>query len=326
MWDAIIITPFVNILLFIYTVFFKDFGLAIIIFTILIRLVTYPLFAQQMKGTAAMQDLQKDKRYLEMQEKYKGDKEKLAQEQMKLYRELGINPFASCLPTLIQFPIIIGLYQSITSTLASTPLDMLSLARHIYPWLISFISKIPLIGVDTLIPLNSRFLWMADLSQPERLSVLGIEIPVLAIIVVISTYMQSKVMTPPTTNPNDQSAGMMKAMNLYMPFFMGWLALTLSAGLSVYFVASNVIGIVQYMLMGKANWHNLLPSFKMPSLGSLTGQSTVRAKPDRIAYPPVKNDSNKGATLRSSSSKPAPKPATSNKNLPPIKPKRKKQP
>jgi YidC/Oxa1 family membrane protein insertase len=315
MWDAIIITPFVNALLFIYTLVFSNFGLAIILFTILIRLVTYPLFAQQMKGASAMQDLQKDKRYLDMQAKYKDDKEKLAQEQMKLYRELGINPFASCLPTIIQFPIIIGLYQSITSTLASTPLDLLTLQRHIYPGFLK---------VASLIPLNSRFLWMPDLSQPERMAVLGFEIPVLAVIVVITTYMQSKVMMPVSTNPNDQSAGMMKAMNLYMPFFMGWLALTLSAGLSIYFVASNVIGIAQYMLMGKANWSNLIPTFKMPSFSAPSNKPAVRARPDRSVYPPVKSDTDRASSSRTDGSSKLPsKPSTSQKNLPPIKPSRK---
>ena len=125
MWESLIITPFINVLLFIYTLVWNNFGIAIILFTILIRLVTFPLSRSQLKGAAAMQDLQKDKRYIDMQKKYKGDKEKLAQEQMKLYKELGINPLSSCLPTIIQFPIIIGLYQSIIRSLASTPMQLL---------------------------------------------------------------------------------------------------------------------------------------------------------------------------------------------------------
>jgi YidC/Oxa1 family membrane protein insertase len=263
MWDAIIITPFVNVLLLIYTLV-HNFGIAIILFTILIRLITYPLFTQQMKSATAMQDLQKDKRWIEMQAKLKDDKEKLAQEQMKLYRELGINPFGSCLPTIIQFPIIIGLYQSIIRTLASTPLDLLTLVRHIYPGLIK---------VASTIPLNNRFLWM-DLGQPERLYVLGFGIPVLAVVVVATTYLQSKLMTPPPSSPNDQSAQISKAMNLYMPFLMGWLAYSLSSGLSLYFVASNVVGIAQYMAMGRANWRNIIPSFSFG--GSKPAQSDVK--------------------------------------------------
>ena len=69
---------------------------------------------------------------------------------MRIYKERGINPFASCLPTLIQFPIIIGLYQSIIHALAATPLGLLQLARSIYPFM----------NAAQLIPLNSKFLWM----------------------------------------------------------------------------------------------------------------------------------------------------------------------
>jgi YidC/Oxa1 family membrane protein insertase len=251
MWDSLIINPFVNVLLWINQTV-GSFGIAIILFTILIRLITYPLTVQQIKGTTAMQDLQKDKRYLEMQVKYKNDKEKLAQEQMALYKELGVNPLASCLPTLIQFPIIIGLYQALIKALATSPLDLLLLSRHIYPSFLNFAK---------ILPLNSTFLWM-DLSQPERLELgfLPFGIPILAIIVVVTTYMQSKLMTPPPSgNPNDQSAMMGNMMNLYMPFLMGWLALTMASGLALYFVISNVAGILQYALMGKLNWKNLLP-------------------------------------------------------------------
>ena len=107
MWNTIIIEPFINLLLWIYNLV-GNFGVAIILFTLLTKLVLYPFTAKQLKATQAMQELQKNKRYIEIQEKYKGDKEKLAQEQMKLYQELKINPLSSCLPTLIQFPIIIG--------------------------------------------------------------------------------------------------------------------------------------------------------------------------------------------------------------------------
>lgn len=254
MWDAFI-GLFINVLLFIYQLV-GNFGVAIILFTILIRLVTHPLTVQQLKGTKGMQDLQKDKRWLDIQAKYKNDREKLAQEQMKLYKELGINPFASCLPTLIQFPIIIGLYQALIRAMASTPIELLSLTRAIYP---------SLVNVSSVIPLNSNFLWM-DLGQPERLTLafLPFGIPVLAIVVTLTTYIQSKLITPPSGNPGDQAAMMSNMMTLYMPFLMGYLALTLASGLSLYFLVSNVIGILQYALLGQVNWSNLLP-FKKPA-------------------------------------------------------------
>jgi len=268
MWDTLIITPFVNVLLFIYQSAWQNFGIAIILFTILIRLITHPLTVKQLKGTAAMQDLQKDKRWQDMQKKYKDDKEKLAQEQMKLYKELGINPLASCLPTLIQFPLIIGLYQTITQAMATSPLELLQLTKHVYPGFLD---------VGALIPLNSQFLWM-DLGKPDLIQVpfLPFGIPILAIIVVVTTYMQSKLLTPPSTTSGDQGAAMGKAMNLYMPFLMGYLALTLASGLSLYFVVSNVIGIAQYAALGKVDIKNLLP-FRKPN--SLPAGKTTAAKP-----------------------------------------------
>lgn len=262
-WDSLIITPFINVLLFIYNMIGQNFGVAIILFTILIRLITHPLMAKQIKGAQGMQDLQKNEKWLKVQEKYKGDKEKLAQEQMALYKELGINPFASCLPTIIQLPIIFGLYQAIIYAMATTPIDLLNLIRHIYP---------ALLKVETLIPLNNRFLWM-DLSQPERLYIPGIEfgIPVMVVVVVITTYIQGKLIQTPSANPKDQAAAMSGMMNLYMPIFMGYLAYTLSSGLALYFVASNLVGIAQYALLGKGNWANVFPFLK--KVDGKTGKS-----------------------------------------------------
>ena len=245
MWDAII-TVFINVLLYIYDFVGDNFGLAIILFTLLTRLVTYPLNARQMKSTQAMQDLQQSKEWQDIQKKYKNDKEKLAQEQMRIYQEKGVSPFGSCLPTLIQFPIIIALYQSITRSLAVTPLQLLDLSKHITTG-------------AALIPLNRDFLWM-DLSQPERIYILGFGIPLLAIVVAATSYLQTKLMTPTTSaNPNDQSAQMTRMMGLYMPLFMGWLAYSFPSGLAIYFITSNVASIVQYGLMGRLEWRNLLP-------------------------------------------------------------------
>ena len=248
MWDFFI-SIFVNVLIWIYDIVGNNFGLAIILFTILIRIVTWPLNAQQMKGAAAMQELQNDKEWQAIQKKYAKDREKLAQEQMRIYRERGINPFGSCLPTLIQFPIIIALYQSIIRALASTPLDLLKLSR-----------SISLPNVSDLIPLNSKFLWM-DLGRPESVLLFGVGIPTLAVIVAITTYIQAKLTMPPSANPGDQTAAMSNMMSIYMPLLLGYFAITFASGLSVYFITSNILGIVQYAMQGKANWRNLIPGF-----------------------------------------------------------------
>ena len=257
MWNTLIIQPFTNLLLWIYSVLVDipgAFGWAIILFTIAIRAITWPLNAQQLKGAQAMQEFQNDKEWQAIQKKYAKDREKLAQEQMRIYKEKGINPFASCLPTLIQFPIIIGLYQAIIRALASSPLSLLQLARNVYPTL----------SVAALIPLNSRFLWM-DLAQPEgiplpfEVSFLPNGFPLLAIVVAITTYIQSKLTMPASANPGDQSAAMSKTMSIYMPLLLGYFALTFASGLSVYFITSNLLGIFQYAVTGRANWRNLLP-------------------------------------------------------------------
>ena len=243
------ISIFVNVLIWIYDVIGHNFGLAIILFTILIRIVTWPLNAQQMKGAAAMQELQNDKEWQAIQKKYAKDREKLAQEQMRIYRERKISPFSSCLPTLIQFPIIIALYQSITRALGSTPLDLLKLSRSII---------FPFLNVPDLIPLHSKFLWM-DLGRPESIAIFGFAFPTLALIVAVTTYVQAKLTMPATANPNDQSAAMSKMMSIYMPLLLGYFALNFASGLSIYFITSNILGIVQYAMQGKANWRNLLP-------------------------------------------------------------------
>jgi YidC/Oxa1 family membrane protein insertase len=250
-WNTLILDPMINSLIWIYSGLGENFGLAIIVFTILVRLITYPLTASQIKSTRNMQELQKSKKWQDIQKKYKNDREKLAQEQMSLYKEMGVSPFGSCLPTLIQFPIIIGLYQAIIRALAVTPIQLLELTRHLYPFY----------NAAALIPLNNYFLWM-DLSQPEKdygIAIAGFTIPILAILVVGTTFLQSRLMTPPSTT-GEQGANMSRAMNLYMPLFMGYLAYTFPSGLALYFVTSNLVGILQYGIMGRLDWRNLIPS------------------------------------------------------------------
>ncbi len=256
MFDTLIIDPMINTLLYIYDLLSSvpgAFGWAIILFTILIRLITLPLTIKQQQSTQKMQELQQDKRFLKLQEKYKGNRQKLQEEQMKLYQELGINPLSGCLPTLIQLPIIFGLYGAIIRALADTPVALLEFSKHIY----STVSS-------ALIPLQSNFLWM-DLGQPERwkldflagLPIIGDGIPVLAIIVVITTYLQTKLTTPP--QPGSQGSGMTQVMSLYMPLFLGYFAYTLASGLALYFVVSNLLAIAQAAAMGRVDWRSLIP-------------------------------------------------------------------
>ncbi len=265
MWTRFILEPMLNALLWIYAQV-GDFGLAIILFTVLVRLALHPLLKQQTESQEAMMRLQQDPRWKEIQEKYKNDRERLAQEQMKLYRELGVNPFGSCLPLLLQLPIIFGLYEAVMLALANSPAQLLVLVRHLYPFL----------QASQLVPIDRTFLWM-DLARPERLQLpfLPFGIPVLAILVGLTTYLQSKLMTlatKPKSQPqpnwktgqkskakagkgsqqsSDPMESMSKMMNIYMPLFLGYITMTFPAGLGLYFLATNLVSILQYMLLGK---------------------------------------------------------------------------
>ena len=135
-----------------------------------------------------------------------------------------------------------------------------------------------LLGSAALIPLRSQFLWM-DLGQPERLFIPGIPwgIPILTVLVVISTYVQSKMMTPPSNGgPDDQAAMMSGMMNIYMPLFMGFICYSYASGLAVYLLATNLFSIGQYAAMGRLNWRNLLPN---------GNKSTKSATPAAAAKP-----------------------------------------
>jgi YidC/Oxa1 family membrane protein insertase len=246
-WTNVILNPMVNSLLLIYQFLFHNFGIAIIVLTALIRLITMPLTLRQQRSMEKMQEMQRSKRWQDIEKKFKGDKPRIQQEQMKLYRELGVNPFGGCLPLLLQFPIIIGLYQSITRALATVPMQLLELSKHMYPFIPA-----------ALIPLNSHFLWW-DLSQPERVvapELFGFGIPVLTILVVATSYLQTKMTTPPSGD--SQGAQMSKMMSLYMPFLFGFFAYSYAAGLALYFVTTNVMTIAQYAALGKVNWRQVL--------------------------------------------------------------------
>lgn len=274
MWD-LILNPFITVLTLLYQLF-NSSVIAIILFTILIRLLTYPLTAQQTKASKAMAELQPELKKL--QEKYKNDREKLSQEQMRLYREYGVNPLGGCLPLLIQLPIWIGLYQAINHALAATPLQLLDLSgRFLIP------------GLDKLVPLNNVFLGM-DLTQaPTANPIYAMVFPVL---VLITSYVQSKMMTPPAApadadgKPN-QAAAMTQSMTTIMPLMMGMFSLSFSVGLSVYFIVSNIMGIVQYARSNQGNftWRSLLPFSPSPNKAVRPvvpvgpgGKSTLKAK------------------------------------------------
>jgi YidC/Oxa1 family membrane protein insertase len=226
----------VNALLIFYGLMGQQFILAIIALTITIRVIVFPLSLKQQRSMTMMQSMQKSKEWQDIQKKYKGDREKLGQEQMRLYREYGVNPAGGCLPMVIQFPVLIGLYQSINRVLAVAPLQLVDLAPRVY---------FP--ALAALVPVNDQFLWL-NLGQPDPYYIL----PVL---VVVTTWAQQKLLTTPTGDPQSQS--MNQTMQYMMPLMFGFFALSFSAALSIYFVASNLIGVAQYGIINRwfrAGW------------------------------------------------------------------------
>lgn len=267
-WELIVVQPMTNILLLI-TMLVKNFGIAIILFTLLIKLITMPLTFKQVQSRRKLAELQATSEYKKVMAKYKDDREKLAMEQHRLQKEAGVSPFSSCLPLLLQMPIIFGLYQAIMRAMASTPVELLKLERIIYPFL----------DVNKIIPIQNRFLWM-DLGQPERLMVFGIGIPVLAILVVITTFLQSKAMEDPSANADPSAAAATGSMNKIMPLFMGYMAYQFSAGLALYFVVSNLSTMLQYAALGEVNWKSLMFWVKKEAPEEPKAKATIIDKQD----------------------------------------------
>lgn len=201
------------------------FGFAIILFTVLVRLLTYPLNAQQIKSSKAMQELQP--RMKEIQDKYKNDREGLAQAQMKLYQEAGVNPFMGCLPMLVQMPIWIALYNALSQ------LSHEGLLYEGFLWIPSLAGPVADRGggMGWLWPLPPSIGWIPALSYL-----------VLPVVLVISQYYMQQMMTPP--NPDPQQASM-NSMMKFMPLMFGYFSLVVPSGLTLYWFTSNMLALAQ---------------------------------------------------------------------------------
>jgi YidC/Oxa1 family membrane protein insertase len=244
----IIVNPFVTILTLLYGLLGNNTVLAIAFLTVAIRLATSPLMIQQQRSTKAMQEIQPQ--LTKLREKHKNDREKLSQAQMELYREAGINPLGGCLPLLIQLPILLALYQSILFALAGTPYQLIDLS-----------GRLLLPGLDNLVPLNNHWfgmdLTLAPTANPQYALILPL-------FVMATTWLQSRLTMPAPKQeegeePN-QAAAMTRSMTTIMPLMFGFFSLSFSVGLSIYFVVSNLVGIIQYTVMGRADWRSLVGS------------------------------------------------------------------
>jgi YidC/Oxa1 family membrane protein insertase len=226
-WELIIQQPVTNVLIVISHYLGDSFGLAIIALTIIVNLCMLPLTLSQIRSSKAMQDLQP--KIAELQKKYGKDKQKLTQEQMRLYKESGVKPAGCLITMIIQMPVWIALYQSIMLALAVAPEGLLNLSKYLYPWPVVF----------SVLPLDRSFL-LLDLSQPNF---------ILAILVGATMWLQQKMST---TVPADPRQAQQSQMMLWMmPMMFALLALSFPSGLSLYWVANSVVRVIlQYRVTG----------------------------------------------------------------------------
>jgi YidC/Oxa1 family membrane protein insertase len=233
-WDIIALQPMMNILIVLTKYLFNNFGLAIILVTIVVNAAMLPLTLKQVRSSKAMQALQP--KLAEIQKKYAKDKQKQSQEQMRLFKEAGVSPAGCILPLLVQMPVWIALYQSIMRVLAVIPENLLGLSKYLYSW--------PM--VYSTLPLPNHFLWL-NLATGDML---------MAILVGGTMWVQQKMVMTPGADPKQQQQASM--MLWLMPMMFAFLTLSFPSGLALYWVTSNVVRIgIQYSATG---WGGLIKS------------------------------------------------------------------
>jgi YidC/Oxa1 family membrane protein insertase len=215
---GIIALPFLRLLKLFYH-FIPNYGVAIILVTVLVRLATLPISIRGQRSMMRMQRLQPQ--ITRLREKYKDESDKLNREMVDLYKRNHVNPLGGCLPMLVQFPVFIGLYQALLNAV-----DL----RHA-----AFVG------------------WIRDLSAPDCLHIAGIPeipfttchgIPALVLLMTASTFLQQWLM-PRQPDPSQQK------MMMIMPLAFSFIFLQLPSGLTLYYFASNLLGIVQQIVLNK---------------------------------------------------------------------------
>jgi len=234
LFHTILYQPIFNIFVWLYNVVpGSDTGVVILIITIIIRIIVYPLTSSSIKAQKSMQDIQP--KMEEIKRKYKNDQQAQATAMMQMYKENKVNPFSSCLPILIQLPILIALYMVLRDGLASN-----KLAENLYP----FISN-----PESIKSVAFGFL---ELSKPNI---------ILALLAGGAQYLQAKNMMD-RKSPENAGAGakdenmtamMNKQMKYMMPVLTVVIGVSLPAGLTLYWFLSTILTWAQQVFMGKKN-------------------------------------------------------------------------
>ncbi|MBO5637952.1 MAG: YidC/Oxa1 family membrane protein insertase [Acidaminococcaceae bacterium] len=191
-----------------------NYGLAIVLMTVIIKIILFPLTKKQIESTRAMMAIQPKMK--EIQEKYKFDKVRLNQELAKLYQENHVNPLAGCLPLLIQMPILFGIYYAIRDFHYEGP---------------------------------ANFLWMENIANPDPLYIL----PVLSAVTTYIQTKQTMPKKNPGDKQQDGLMGMMQGqmMTYFMPLFIGYISLSFPAGLVIYWIVMNIMQIGQQAYLNR---------------------------------------------------------------------------
>ena len=230
LYHVILYQPIYNGLVYFYNIIpWHDFGLSIIILTVLLKVILYPFSIKALKSQKALQEI--EPKIKALQQQYKDNKQEQAKATMELYKKEKVSPFSSCLPLLVQFPFLIALYQAMIQALESKGFEVL------YP----FVSN-----PGTIKVLAFGFL---DLSKPNI---------VLAVLAGLSQYLQTKMLPTKTpaaagTGAKDESQMAMvnKQMQYMMPLMTVFIGISLPAGLTMYWFFMTLLTIAQQVLMFK---------------------------------------------------------------------------
>ena len=207
---GVIAKPLGWLLSFLYG-FIDNYGITIIVFTIIVKLCLYPLYIKQTKSMARMAEVQPKMQAL--QRKYANDKETLNIKMAEMYKEEKFNPMGGCLPMLIQMPIIMGLF-----ALLRTPMTYMN-------------------DDSMLFAVHEKFLWIMDLSQPDKWI-----LPILAGIATFIAFSLNQQQSD-DTGAAAQMNGMMKMMKYIFPIMIVWMGRSFPAGLAVYWALGQVMQI-----------------------------------------------------------------------------------
>ncbi len=261
-WFLLLYQPLVNALILFYKLFGGNLGSAIISLTVLIRLLIVPLVRPQLQMSKKMQELGPELEKLKA--RHKEDKQKLMQAQMDLYKQAGVNPAAGCLPQIIQFLVLIALFQAFSQVLKTDGHEVIArLNQLLYPF-----SKLP-----SDASLNLKFLWL-NLSQPDliRLNFLKFPLPgPILLLSVVSQIALSKMMMPQIKivqkqaektkgQEDDFSAAMQSQMTYMFPLMTLLIGFSFPSGLVLYWSVFSLSSLIQQYYVG--GWGGLEPIIK----------------------------------------------------------------